>query len=325
MNRRSFLQSTAAASASLLPGCASLSSGAPDSLVIDTHQHLWDRTHLNLPWLSGAPEVLRHDFKDADYVKANSSVNVKAIYMEVDVDPTDHIKEADWIAAKCAEGTSPTIAATIGGRPDSEKFEDYITRYAGNKHVKGLRQVLHGAGTPKGHCLSNNFIRGVQALGRHGMNFEITMRPTELKDGAELIRRCPDTNFVLDHCGNGDPKAFWPKLAPNEKRGCTADGWKRGIDAIAAIPRVMCKISGIVAFVPPGKWQPEHLAPVVNHCLEAFGPERVFYGGDWPVCLLGGPLSAWFGALKQIVSSRPEREQRALWSGNARRFYDLHA
>ncbi|MDP1591009.1 MAG: amidohydrolase family protein, partial [Prosthecobacter sp.] len=91
----------------------------------------------------------------------------------------------------------------------------------------------------------------------------------------------------------------------------------------AAQPGVMCKISGIVAFVPPGKWHAEDLAPVVNHCLDAFGPDRVFFGGDWPVCLLGSPLRGWVDALKQIVSSRPASEQRKLWSGNAIRFYGL--
>jgi L-fuconolactonase len=107
------------------------------------------------------------------------------------------------------------------------------------------------------------------------------------------------------------------------KPSCTADEWKRGIDAVAAQPGVMCKISGIAAFVPAGKWQAEDLAPVVNHCLDSFGPDRVFFGGDWPVCLLGGPLLSWVTALKQIVSSRPINDQQKIWSENAIRFYDL--
>lgn len=319
MNRRQFLQT---ASASTLASCTTLS--APDSLIIDTHQHLWDRRVLNLPWLKGAPEVLRHDFLTADYVKAFAGLNVKAIYMEVDVAPGDHIKEADGIVAQCRAKNTPTIAATIGGRPASEHFESYVKRYAGNGIVKGLRQVLHGPSTPAGFCLSSDFVRGMHTLGKHSLNFELTMRPMELQDGAKLIKQCPDTPFVLDHCGNGDPKAFNPKLGPGLKRTCTIDGWKRGIDAVAAARAdVMCKISGIVAFVPPNQWHAEDLAPVVNHCLDAFGPDRVFFGGDWPVCLLGSPALGWVNALKQIVSSRPASEQRKLWSGNAMRFYKL--
>ncbi|MCB1275420.1 amidohydrolase family protein [Prosthecobacter sp.] len=319
MNRRQFLQTTSAAA---LTSCSTLS--APDSLIIDTHQHLWDSHVMNPPWLKGAPEVLRHDYVTADYLKATAGLNVKAIYMEVDVAPGDHIKEADGIVAQCRAKNTPTIAATIGGRPASADFESYVKRYAGNGIVKGLRQVLHGDSTPAGFCLGNDFVRGIQTLGKHGLNFELTMRPMELEDGAKLIKQCPDTPFVLDHCGNGDPKAFNSKLGPGLKRTCTIDGWKRGIDAVAAARAdVMCKISGIVAFVPPGKWHAENLAPVVNHCLDAFGPDRVFFGGDWPVCLLGSPVRGWVDALKQIVSSRPASEQRKLWSSNAIRFYKL--
>ncbi len=319
MNRRHFLQTTAATA---LTSCSTLRE--PDALIIDTHQHLWDRSVINPPWVGGAPEVLRHDFVTADYVKANAGLNVKAIYMEVDVAPKDHVKEADDIVAQCRAGNTPTIAATIGGRPASEDFETYVKRYAGNGIVKGLRQVLHGDSTPAGFCLSPEFVRGVRTLGKHGLNFELTMRPTELQDAAKLIKECPDTRFVLDHCGNGDPKAFNPKLGLGLKRSCTSDEWKRGIDAVAASRAdVMCKISGIVAFVPPGKWHAEDLAPVVNHCLDTFGPDRVFFGGDWPVCLLGSPVRGWVDALKQIVASRPASEQRKLWSGNAIRFYRL--
>lgn len=319
MNRRHFLQSTVGTA---LTSCSTLKE--PHALIIDTHQHLWVREKINPPWLGGAPEILRHDYGNAEYQKATAGLNVKAIYMEVDVAPKDHVKEADDVVAQCRAGNTPTVAATIGGRPASDDSESYVKRYAGNGIVKGLRQVLHGDSTPPGFCLSPEFVRGVRTLGKHDLNFELTMRPTELKDGAKLIKECPDTRFVLDHCGNGDPKAFNPKLGPGLKRSCTPDEWKRGIDAIAASRAdVMCKISGIVAFVPPGKWHAEDLAPVVNHCLDAFGPDRVFFGGDWPVCLLGSRVRGWVEALDQIVASRPLADQRKLWSGNASKFYRL--
>jgi L-fuconolactonase len=324
MTRRKFVQTTAIATAGAATSCATSSAGRPDALIIDTHQHLWSRSGINPPWVAGAAEVLRHDYGNAEYLQAFTGLNVKAIYMEVDVAPADHEKEADTLVLQCREGKTPTIAATIGGRPDSAHFESYVKRYAGNGIVKGLRQVLHGGSTPRGHCLRPEFVRGVQTLGRQGLNFELTMRPTELQDGAKLIRQCPDTRFVLDHCGNGDPKAFNPRLDPTQAPKCTVDEWKKGVDAVAACPGVMCKISGIVAFVPPGKWRAEDLAPVVNHCLDAFGPDRVFFGGDWPVCLLGSPVRGWVDALKQIVAARPKSEQRGLWSGNAIRFYRLN-
>ncbi len=320
MNRRLFLQSAAASG---LASCSSAYSAPPDALIIDTHQHLWDLDQQNVPWLKTAPAVLRHSYRTAGYARAFAGLNVRSIYMEIDVAPADHEKEADAIVALCRAGKSSTIAATIGGRPASPQFESYIARYKATGHVKGVRQVLHGGSTPTGFCLQPDFVRGIRALGKHDLNFELTMRPTELLDGAKLTELCPDTRFVLDHCGNGDPKAFNPKLAPGEKRTCTAGEWKRGIDACAARPNVVCKISGIVAFVPPGKWSADDLAPIVNHCLDAFGPDRVFFGGDWPVCLLGSPVRGWVDALHQIMSSRSVRDQRKLWSKNAIQFYGL--
>ena len=324
MNRRNFFQTSASAIlAAATSSCSTFTVGKPDALIIDTHQHLWDRTRLSPPWLASAPEVLRNNYGSHEYAQATRGLNIKAIYMEVDVAPQDHVREADEIIAVCRARNTATMAATIGGRPASLEFENYIKKYAGNGIVKGLRQVLHGKPTPAGFCLKKEFVRGVQALGKYDLNFELTMRPKELGDAAKLIGLCPETRFVLDHCGNGDPKAFNPRLAPERERACGADEWKRGIDAIAALPGVMCKISGIVAALPPGSWQTEDLAPVVNHCLDAFGPDRVFFGGDWPVCLLGSPLHGWVDALKQIVSSRSAGDQRKLWSENAAKFYRL--
>ncbi len=326
MNRRQFLKSTSAATLALAasaPSCVRLSNPGEEDLIIDTHQHLWDLDKIRPPWLAGAPPILRQRYANEEYGRATEGFNVRTVYMEVDVAPQDHFLEADSVVAQCRARNTPMIAATIGGRPASDDFHAYARRYANVEPVKGIRQVLHGESTPAGFCLEPGFVRGVRALGENGLNFELTMRPTELQDAAKLTERCPDTRFVLDHCGNGDPKAFRPNLAPEMERRGTADQWRRGLDACARRPNVVCKISGIVASVPPGRWRAEDLAPVVTHCLDAFGPDRVFFGGDWPVCLLGSPLKDWITALREIVSSRPKLDQRKLWSLNAIKFYRL--
>jgi L-fuconolactonase len=101
-----------------------------------------------------------------------------------------------------------------------------------------------------------------------------------------------------------------------------ADAWRRDIDRLAAEENVVCKISGIVARVPK-EWSADDLAPIVNHCLDAFGPSRVLFGSDWPVCLNGAPLAAWVAALRTIIASRAEEEQRQLLFDNAARLYRL--
>ncbi len=288
-------------------------------LIIDTHQHLWNLSELRLPWLTGAPDILRRDYGPKEYADATRGLNIQAIYMEVDVDPADHDKEAQYVIGLCREQIGATRAAVIGGEPASPDFAKYLDRHREGGYVKGVRQVLHGAKTPPGYCLQDSFVRGIQALGERGLSFDLCMRPGELMDGVQLVERCPDTRFVVDHCGNADVKAFRKGA---EQPSHDPDQWRRAIEALANKPQTICKISGIIASVPED-WDTEDLAPIVNHCLDAFGPDRVVFGGDWPVCLLGAPLSRWVETLTEIIASRSAEDRGKLWSENARRFYQL--
>ena len=294
----------------------------PLTPIIDTHQHLWDRSAQRLLWLDGAPDVLRHDFSEADYRDAARGTGIdREIYMEVDVDPTQHVAEADRVLALCRDPTNPTVAAVIGGRPSSPDFATYLDRFRDEPAVKGVRQVLHGPSTPPGFCLADDFVRGIRLLGDRGLLFDLCLRPAELSDGATLARRCPNSSFILDHCGNADPSAFFDRPADSAP-GHDADSWRRAIDDLATLPNVSCKISGIVARVRSG-WVPDDLAPIVDHCLDAFGPNRVVFGGDWPVCLTGSPLADWVAAIRFIVARRPATDRLKLFSANADRLYSL--
>lgn len=294
-------------------------------LIIDTHQHLWDLSLVSPPWLKEAPEVLRHTFHHKEYAEATHGLNIKAVYMEVDVAPKQHDLEAEHVIGLCREATKdggkgPTIAAVIGGRPDSDGFGDYLKRHAEGGYVKGVRQVLHNPEHAAKKCLGDAYVRGVQLLGERGLSFDLCMRPGELGDGAKLSELCPDTRFVVDHCGNPDLVAF--QKDQGEEAAKKADAWRRDIEKLAKRPNTICKISGVVAGVKEG-WGPETLAPAVNHCLDSFGPDRVVFGGDWPVCLLGASLRAWVDALTALISDRATAERTKLWSGNAIKFYGL--
>jgi L-fuconolactonase len=137
------------------------------------------------------------------------------------------------------------------------------------------------------------------------------MRSAELGEGAKLIDACPGTSFVLDHCGN--PDVF------NTDRST----WQRAIGELARRRNVVCKVSGIVASTRGRSWRPDDLAPVINHVLKEFGPDRVVFGGDWPVCTLGARLADWVKALREVVANRSEADQRKLFHDNAVRVYRL--
>jgi predicted TIM-barrel fold metal-dependent hydrolase len=279
--------------------------------IIDTHQHLWDLKQFPLTWVKGST-TLDRDFLMSDYVKATAGLNVvRSVYMEVAVEPKQHEEEAEWAVATCRRGGSPMVAAVISGRPASDGFKAYLERFKKNPEIKGLRQVLHGPETPPGYCLDRSFIRGIQRLGELGLSFDLCVRSTDLRDGAKLVDACPNTAFILDHCGNADVRA--KDRAP----------WRADIAAIARRPNIVCKVSGIVASTAGQPWSADDLAPIVNHVLDVFGPDRVVFGGDWPVCLLGATYKQWVDALKAIVRNRSEAEQRKLFHDNAVRVYRL--
>lgn len=296
-----------------------------DIPIIDCHQHLWDLAKFKLPWIKPGT-VLGRSFVMKDYLAAIEGTGIKqAIYMEVDVDPAQQQAEADHLIQICKSGKAPTIAAVVSGRPAAADFSRYVSPFKDSPYVKGIRQVLHGGGTPAGFCLSPEFVRGIKLLGELGLSFDLCLRPKELADGAKLAEQCPGTRFIVDHCGNADPKAFM-KSGDARLKGVTpdhdADAWRRDIEKLAAQKNVICKISGIVARVSK-QWSADDLAPIVNHCLNSFGVSRVVFGSDWPVCLNGAPLADWVAALKQIIASRPAAEQRQLLNENAKQFYCL--
>jgi predicted TIM-barrel fold metal-dependent hydrolase len=309
--RRRFLQRTAALTAAAGLATRSRADEPVTIPIVDTHQHLWDLARFQLPWLKGAPKLNRSFLMD-DYRQATQGLNVVAsVYMEVDVEPSQQVGEAEYVLDLIRRGGSPLVAAVISGRPASEGFAAYLARFKDQSAIKGLRRVLHAPDTPPGHCLEPRFVLGIRLLGKLGLSFDLCLRPAELGDARKLVDACPDTSFILDHCGNASVRAK------------DLSGWKSDIGRIAERPNVVCKVSGIVASAAPGPWTADDLAPIVNHVLDQFGPDRVVFGGDWPVCTLAATYRQWVESLRAIVSERPRAEQKKLFHDNAMRVYRL--
>ncbi len=321
--RRTFLGAAAGASlGALLPSVAWAARAEVESLpVVDCHQHLWDLTQFRLPWIEKG-SLLDRNYVTKDYEAAAEGLNIaQAVYMEVDVALDQKQAEADYLNELCISGKTVTKAAVVGGDLSKEAFAAYARPLARSTAIKGVRQVLHGL--PRGACLSPTFVENVQLLGKLGLCFDLCIRPAELADGVKLVEQCPDTRFILDHCGNADVKAWLSeKRRGKDAPEHTIDGWKKDIAALATKKNIICKISGIIARVPK-EWSAEDLAPIVNHCLDSFGPDRVIFGSDWPVCLMGATYRQWVTSLKEIISPRPLAEQKKLLSENAIKFYGL--
>jgi len=316
MNRRQFLAASAAVAA-----VAANTSEENETVfpVIDTHQHLWDLSKFRLPWQKNEPKMAKNHLM-SDYLAATADLGevdgkpariVKTVYMEVDVEPSQQTAEAEYVLDLCSRADNPMVAAVISGRPASDGFAKYLDAFTNSVCIKGVRQVLHVPGTPAGYCLDKKFIHGIRQLGERNLSYDLCMRPAELPDAAKLIDECPATRFIVDHCGNGDVQAK------------DRSQWQKDMAAVAERKNVVCKVSGIVVTAKPGKWSADDLAPIVKHTLEVFGPDRVMFGGDWPVCTKTATFRQWFQALAAIVAGRSAEEKRKLFHDNAVRFYRL--
>ncbi len=284
--------------------------------IVDTHQHLWDLTKFELPWTKGKEVAsLAKSFVSADYLKAIEGSNVvKSVYMEVDVTPAQQSKEADYVIDICQRGETPMVAAVISGRPNGDEFKAYITKYAGSKYIKGVRQVLHSEVTPAGYCLDPKFVNGIKLLGDLGLSFDLCMRAGELMDAVKLVDQCPKTRFIVDHCGNMSVQSADEELRAK---------WKKGMQELAKRPNTVCKISGLIASAKPSTWKPADLAPNMNFSMETFGPDRIMFGGDWPVCTLAASYKEWVEALKTITAKTSQENRKKLFHDNAVKFYGL--
>jgi predicted TIM-barrel fold metal-dependent hydrolase len=156
------------------------------------------------------------------------------------------------------------------------------------------------------------FISNIRELPKLKLTFDLCVLERQLPLAVELVRACPDTQFILDHCGVPDVKS--QKLDP----------WREQISMLASCHNlVACKISGLVAYADATTWTPQTLKPYVEHAIEAFGWDRVIFGSDWPVCTLTTSLSSWVGALQELVSYASVEEQTKLFSANAMRVYRI--
>ena len=281
------------------------------SAIIDTHHHLWDLSQFELGWLQEETfRQLSRDFTIEDYRLATAELNVtKSIYMEIDVLESQQSDEAEWILDLCQRADNCVGAAVISGRPGAQGFSDYIHRFRQNSFLKGVRDNLYEK--PDGYSERKEFVQDIQWLGQQGLSFDIETPTEGLPDAVRLIDASPDTQFILDHCGN-------PMI-----RAGDLTTWRANVAAVAERENVVVKISGLFTWVDPNRWAVEDIAPVIDHLLEHFGPDRVMFGSDWPVVTVVAPYRRWVEVVSEVVSHRDEELSRKLFHDNAVHVYGL--
>ena len=284
----------------------------PDFPIIDSHVHLYDPAVIDFPWMDGVPSLQRAHLP-ADFTEANGPVTVDAlVFVEVDAAPGRHMDEARFV---CELGRNfPSLKAMVASMPledGPDAVAADLEAYAGMPLARGVRRLVERHPDEPGWAIREPFVAAVQSLPAHGLTFDLCIKHHQFGDAIELVRRCPDVSFVLDHIGK-------PGIAEGLR-----EPWWQDIATLGSEPNVMCKISGVVTEADHGNWTFDDVAPYMTRAIEVFGFDRVMYGGDWPVSTLAATYPRWVETVDRVVEGASADEVRKLYRDNAARFYRL--
>jgi len=273
--------------------------------VIDAHHHLWRYTEAEFGWISPEIKMLRRDFLPAELGCAMAKAGVDGAVV---VQACENLEETKWLL-QCAE-ENPWIRGVVGWAPLLEgDVAEVLREFAGAKKLKGIRYVVQAEADD--FILREDFNAGVASLLGTGLVYDILIFERHLANTVEFVRRHPEQRFVLDHVAK-------PKIRAGE-----LEPWRRNLFALAESGNVSCKISGMVTEADWDAWTPAGLRPYLDAALEAFGPERLMAGSDWPVCLLASGYGRWWETVREWIEALSAGERDAILGGTAARVYGL--
>lgn len=280
----------------------------PDFPIIDSHLHLWDPRRLSYPWLKGLP--LDRPFLPADFRAASDGVDIDAlVFLECAAAPEQTFAEADAVLGWAEE--EPRIAAMVCNaaleRGDAVRGD--LERLAATPKVRGIRRIYQDEPDPA-FCLRPDFVTGVRALADYGLSFDLCLKHPQLPSTIGLVDACPNVPMVVDHIAK-------PGIAAG-----LMQPWADQLRELARREHLVCKLSG-VATEAAADWTPETLRPYMEVALEAFGPSRIMFGGDWPVATLAIGYRDWVALVDEVTADLSETERRQIFRDTARAFYRL--
>ena len=278
-------------------------------MIVDAHHHFWDPSRNEYPWLTDELAVIRQPFGPEDLAPHLAATGVEATVL---VQTRSSVEETvDFLATAAATNfvkgvvgwvdlTDPGIADTL----------EALLAGPNSEHLVGIRHQVHDEPDPD--WLARAEVRhGIRAVGAAGLVYDLLLRPREMPAALDLARNEGDVSFVIDHIGK-------PEIRSGE-----LDPWADRITPFGGLSNVACKVSGMVTEADWANWRPDDLRPYVDRALEVFGPERLLFGSDWPVCLLAAPYEAVFAVARETLARLSPDEEAGVFGGNAVRIYGL--
>ncbi|TXC72618.1 amidohydrolase family protein [Sphingomonas ginsenosidivorax] len=292
---------------------------------VDAHIHLWDLAHIRYAWLTppfgedgpnGSVAAIARNYGIADYRADLARWNVVgAVHVDAGADPAQAVDETRWLEAIAdADGLPSGIVAYAP--LDDPDVDTQLTAQAAHPHVRGIRQIVNWhrdslrSYTPRNVTQDAQWQAGVAKLAAHELSFDLQCYPAQMPGPAPLFARTPDVPVIINHLG-------MPVLSDPDG---IAD-WRAGLRALAAIPHVAIKLSGL-GFIARD-WTLEQVRPFVLEAIDLFGPDRCMIASDTPTDKLFAPIDRYLEAYHSITADFTDDDRRAMFGRNANRIYRL--
>jgi L-fuconolactonase len=275
-------------------------------MIIDSHHHFWRYSPAEYGWIDDGMAAIRRDFLPADLRREMAVAGVDAV---VSVQARQSLEETRWLLALAAQ--NPFIAGVVGWVPlVSPSVATTLAELAAQSKLVAVRHVLQDEPDSQ-FMLRADFQAGIRALQAFDLTYDVLIYDRHLPQAIELVDRHPSQRFVVDHMAK-----------PSIKQGAI-EPWARWLRELARRPHVSCKLSGLVTELGRPDWTSAELRPYVDVVLDAFGPDRVLFGSDWPVCLVVCGYARWMATVKELIAHLSPTERAAILGENARRLYRL--
>ena len=275
-------------------------------MKIDSHHHFWKYSAEEYPWIGDSMSVLRRDFLPEHLRAEIAAVGIDGV---VSVQARQTLGETEWLLS--IADRNDFIKAVVGWVPLAEPgVRDAVAKFAANPKLRAVRHVVQDEPDDR-FILGADFNRGVSVLKDFGLVYDILIFERQLVPSIEFVDRHPQQVFVLDHIAK-------PRIGDN-----AIEPWRANIRELARRPNVFCKVSGMVTEADWKTWSEEQLRPYFDVVLEAFGPRRLMFGTDWPVCLAASGYARWVDVVRKFASGISAEEQEWLFGKTAVLAYGL--
>jgi L-fuconolactonase len=275
-------------------------------LRIDAHQHFWSFVPENYSWIGEDMSPLRRDYTPGDLEPELTRAGIDGT---IAVEARGHLDETNHLLAIAA--LTPFVRGVVGWLPLTElHVQALVEQYAAQPKLKGLRHWM-GAADDSEFMSSEALHQGVSLLTTAGLTYDVMIWPSQLGATARFVDRHPHQVFVVDHLAKPFIKAR--QLEP----------WRSDLAELAQRPNVFCKLSGLTTEADHERWSVDDLRPYFDAALEAFSPQRLIFGSDWPVCTLATSYARWAETVTQLLSKLSPSESEAILGGTAMEAYSL--